>query len=49
MRNILGSEIDSAAAKLTDSRVHLHDYGKAEASEGRKMGHITQISRDTRA
>ena len=48
MRNILGSAIDSAHAQLSDARVHLHDYGKAEAGEGRKMGHITQITLDTR-
>ncbi len=48
MRNILGGDIDEAHALLADSRVHLHDYGKGEAAEGRKMGHITQISLDTR-
>ncbi|MBA4764291.1 5-(carboxyamino)imidazole ribonucleotide synthase [Qipengyuania huizhouensis] len=48
MRNILGADIDSAHAKLGDARVHLHDYGKAEASEGRKMGHMTLVTLDTR-
>jgi 5-(carboxyamino)imidazole ribonucleotide synthase len=48
MRNILGTDIDSAHAKLYDARVHLHDYGKAEASEGRKMGHMTLVTLDTR-
>ncbi|MBX7541444.1 5-(carboxyamino)imidazole ribonucleotide synthase [Qipengyuania sphaerica] len=48
MRNILGSDIESAGAKLSDARVHLHDYGKAEAKEGRKMGHFTQITLETR-
>ena len=49
MRNILGSDIENAHATLTDARLHLHDYGKAEASEGRKMGHVTLITLDTRA
>ncbi|QZD91659.1 5-(carboxyamino)imidazole ribonucleotide synthase [Qipengyuania xiapuensis] len=48
MRNIIGSEIDGAYAFLASSNSHLHDYGKAEASEGRKMGHITRLSLDTR-
>ena len=48
MYNILGSDIDLAHERLADMRTHLHDYGKAEASEGRKMGHLTVISLDTR-
>lgn len=48
MRNILGSDIDVAHRHLSDSRAYLHDYGKAEAKEGRKMGHLTLVSRDTR-
>ena len=49
MRNILGSDIEEAHRHLSDSRAHLHDYGKAEAKEGRKMGHLTLVSHDTRA
>ena len=49
MRNILGDAISDAARLLSDSRAHLHDYGKAEASEGRKMGHLTLVTLDTRA
>lgn len=48
MRNIIGSEIDGAIAFLASANSHLHDYGKAEASEGRKMGHVTRLSLDTR-
>lgn len=48
MRNIIGSEIDGAHALLKDNAAHLHDYGKAEASEGRKMGHVTRLLLDTR-
>ena len=45
MANLLGDiwqngEPDWAAA-LTDPRVKLHLYGKAEPKPGRKMGHIT--------
>ena len=48
MRNIIGSDIDDAYSFLTGSGFHLHDYGKSEASEGRKMGHVTRILRNTR-
>ncbi len=48
MRNIIGTEIDGAWAFLKDNGAHLHDYGKAEASEGRKMGHVTRLMLDTR-
>ena len=44
MTNILGHEIDNWAefAGAPDTCVHL--YGKLEAREGRKMGHITRLS-----
>ncbi len=48
MRNILGSAIETAHAGLSNAATHLHDYGKAQTSEGRKMGHVTRILRDTR-
>lgn len=48
MHNIIGSAIDTALNELKAGGSHLHDYGKAEASEGRKMGHVTKLSLDTR-
>ena len=44
MTNILGHEIDNWAefAGSPDTCVHL--YGKPQAREGRKMGHITRLS-----
>ncbi|WP_262314887.1 5-(carboxyamino)imidazole ribonucleotide synthase [Lacticaseibacillus parakribbianus] len=42
MRNLLGTDL--ATARLAwpkHPEWHLHDYGKAEARPGRKMGHIT--------
>ncbi|MBX7528316.1 5-(carboxyamino)imidazole ribonucleotide synthase [Qipengyuania vesicularis] len=48
MRNIIGSDIDDAYSFLSGSAYHLHDYGKAEASEGRKMGHVTRLQHNTR-
>ena len=45
MRNILGSDITDAQRLLGDSDTHLHDYGKADIREGRKMGHVTRLTR----
>jgi 5-(carboxyamino)imidazole ribonucleotide synthase len=45
MRNILGKEIEGAHAFLADADSHLHDYGKREVREGRKMGHLTRLAR----
>lgn len=44
MTNILGHEIENwaAFAGAVDTCVHL--YGKPEAREGRKMGHVTRLS-----
>ena len=45
MRNIVGEDALSAHAILgEDTEAHLHLYGKAEAREGRKMGHVTRVS-----
>ena len=45
MRNILGKDIDGAHAFLAEADAHLHDYGKSEVREGRKMGHLTRLTR----
>ena len=41
MDNIIG-DVSQAHAALADPAAHLHLYGKAEAREGRKMGHVTR-------
>ena len=43
MRNLIGREIERAAEILQEPGAHLHHYGKAEAREGRKMGHVTTV------
>ncbi|AKH43410.1 N5-carboxyaminoimidazole ribonucleotide synthase [Croceibacterium atlanticum] len=43
MRNLIGGEAADIASLLADPRAHLHLYGKAEAREGRKMGHVTKV------
>ena len=45
MRNIVGEDALSAHAMLSEpGEPHLHLYGKREAREGRKMGHVTRVS-----
>lgn len=50
MANLLGDRWQSGepdwAAAMTDPRVALHLYGKAEARPGRKMGHLTAWASD---
>lgn len=43
MTNLLGAEADDWAEQVADPDMHLHLYGKAEAREGRKMGHVTRL------
>jgi len=42
MTNLIGAEANDWAAHATEGGLHL--YGKAEARDGRKMGHVTRIS-----
>lgn len=43
MTNIVGPEALTAFEVLSDPAAHLHLYGKREAREGRKMGHVTRL------
>lgn len=43
MTNLLGEDIFTIPELLKNPRAHVHDYGKAEAKAGRKMGHVTII------
>jgi 5-(carboxyamino)imidazole ribonucleotide synthase len=44
MRNIVGEDALEAHRILAEpGEPHLHLYGKAEAHEGRKMGHVTRV------
>lgn len=45
MDNIIGEEANIAHGCLSDPAAHLHLYGKREAREGRKMGHVTRVWR----
>ena len=43
MTNLIGDVATQECAILGDPAAHLHLYGKAEAREGRKMGHVTRV------
>ena len=45
MENLIGHDADRWLSLLTDPHAHLHLYGKHEAREGRKMGHVTRVFR----
>lgn len=45
MTNIVGDDGADWLEAPVDGEVHLHLYGKQEAREGRKMGHVTRLSR----
>jgi 5-(carboxyamino)imidazole ribonucleotide synthase len=43
MRNLIGGQAHHWRDILGESGAALHLYGKHEAREGRKMGHVTRI------
>lgn len=43
MENLLGDDINRLKSLAEESNIVLHSYGKAEARNGRKMGHFTRI------
>ena len=43
MTNLIGSEVLDVETLSRDSDVGIHLYGKADAKDGRKMGHINKI------
>ena len=43
MENVIGPAAATAHEALRDPTAHLHLYGKTQAPEGRKMGHITRL------
>lgn len=45
MTNLIGDDVHRWGNVLMERNAHLHLYGKAEARDGRKMGHITRVER----
>jgi 5-(carboxyamino)imidazole ribonucleotide synthase len=44
MENLIGDDLDHLPALLSDPACAVHLYGKAEATPGRKMGHVNRIA-----
>ncbi|NVK33340.1 MAG: 5-(carboxyamino)imidazole ribonucleotide synthase [Rhodobacteraceae bacterium] len=47
MENLIGAECEAWPTILKDPKARLHLYGKSEARDGRKMGHVNRISPKT--
>lgn len=45
MDNLIGHDVDRWADLLAEPGAHVHLYGKREVRAGRKMGHVTRITR----
>ena len=45
MDNLIGQDVDRWPELVGDPGAHVHIYGKGEARPGRKMGHVTRVSR----
>ncbi|WP_091921048.1 5-(carboxyamino)imidazole ribonucleotide synthase [Phyllobacterium sp. CL33Tsu] len=45
MENLIGDDIDKVPELLKEPGAVVHVYGKAQARPGRKMGHVTHISK----
>ncbi|MEQ7874190.1 5-(carboxyamino)imidazole ribonucleotide synthase [Sphingomonas sp. ASV193] len=45
MDNLIGRDVEAWPALIAEPGAHLHLYGKGEARDGRKMGHVTRVSR----
>ena len=45
MENLIGEAVDRWPTILGEPGAHLHLYGKGEARPGRKMGHVTRVTR----
>jgi 5-(carboxyamino)imidazole ribonucleotide synthase len=45
MENLIGRDVERWSQLIAEPGAHLHLYGKGEARDGRKMGHVTRVSR----
>ena len=45
MENLIGAEVERWSELIRKRGAHLHIYGKGEARPGRKMGHVTTVTR----
>ena len=45
MDNLIGTDVERWPDLVDETGAHLHLYGKGEARPGRKMGHVTRVTR----
>jgi len=45
MENLIGADIERWLHYIGEPGAHLHLYGKGEGRPGRKMGHVTRVTR----
>jgi 5-(carboxyamino)imidazole ribonucleotide synthase len=45
MQNLIGDEVNRWPEFVAEAGAHVHIYDKGEARAGRKMGHVTRVSR----
>ena len=45
MDNLIGDDIERWPGLVADQEAHVHHYGKGDSRPGRKMGHVTRVSR----
>lgn len=45
MENLIGHDVDRWPDLLAEAGAHVHLYGKREVRAGRKMGHVTRVTR----
>jgi 5-(carboxyamino)imidazole ribonucleotide synthase len=45
MRNLIGHDVERWPELVAEPAARLHLYGKRETREGRKMGHVTRLTR----
>ena len=45
MDNLIGADIERWPELVAERGAHVHIYGKGEARPGRKMGHVTRVTR----
>ena len=45
MQNLIGSDVERWPELVAERGAHVHIYGKGEARPGRKMGHVTRVTR----
>ena len=45
MENLIGADLDRWPELAAEGGAHLHIYNKGEARPGRKMGHVTRVTR----